>query len=218
MTTLTDEQRAALTWAISEARRKSIMGIAADLESLLANADHSGDGGAVAIVTETHETRGKPNLYTVCANNQLRIGDRLAVTSKVAALSVAASTPIGWVNMSRKGLPDSFVWSAGDPEFNMPVYSIPPAPIASAEEAMPIAWTAHQLYDAIEETLLHYRMSNLQDDQGGGYPLVDHLTTPGASDIASGNFEVHLICDAIYNEVLTKSTHPAAKTRSNRER
>jgi hypothetical protein len=45
MTTLTDEQRVALTWAISEARRKSIMGIAADLESLLAHPDHSCDGG-----------------------------------------------------------------------------------------------------------------------------------------------------------------------------
>lgn len=88
------------------------------------------------------------------------------------------------------------------------VYATPPAPIAS--EAQPIAWTADQLYDAIEETLLHHRMSNLEGDDGEAFPLVDHLTTPGDRGIDSGKLEIRLICDAIYNEVLTKAIHPAA--------
>jgi hypothetical protein len=66
-----------------------------------------------------------------------------------------------------------------------------------------VAWTAHQLYDAIEEVLLHHHVSNMEGDDGEAYPLVDQLTTPGANSIESGKFEIRLICDAIYNEVLT---------------
>ena len=34
--------------------------------------------------------------------------------------------------------------------------------------------TARRLYDAIEQVLLQYRLSHLDDGHGGGYPLVDH--------------------------------------------
>ena len=81
---LTDEQVTALRKATAVLSGTGHHDEASEINRMLAHPDHSGDGGAVAIVTETHETRGKPNLYTVCANNQLRIGDRLAVTSKAA--------------------------------------------------------------------------------------------------------------------------------------
>jgi len=64
--------------------------------------------------------------------------------------------------------------------------------------------TAKQLYDAIEQVLLHYQMSNLQDEHGGGFRLVDHLCKPDNHTIESGQHEIRLIVDEIYNEVLTK--------------
>lgn len=70
------------------------------------------------------------------------------------------------------------------------------------EGAMLVNMTVSQLYDAIEKTLLNYRMSNLEGGDGEAYPLVDHLTTPGAESIETGQFEIRLICDDIYNEVL----------------
>lgn len=63
--------------------------------------------------------------------------------------------------------------------------------------------TAKQLYDAIEQVLLHYQMSNLQDEHGGGFRLVDHLCKPDDHTIESGQHEIRLIVDEIYNEVLT---------------
>lgn len=60
---------------------------------------------------------------------------------------------------------------------------------------------ADQLYDRIEEALLHHRLSNWQDTDGDPYPLVDHLTGPGNS-IQEGYDEIRWICDSIYNEVL----------------
>lgn len=65
--------------------------------------------------------------------------------------------------------------------------------------------TAKKLYDAIEQVLLHYQMSNLQDEHGGGFRLVDHLCKPDDHIIESGQHEIRLIVDEIYNEVLTKA-------------
>lgn len=72
----------------------------------------------------------------------------------------------------------------------------------------PAAMSADQLYDAIEQVLLHYRHSRLMtEDMGSGYPLTDLLTADGES-IQGGIDEIRYICDSIYNEVLTKHTTP----------
>jgi hypothetical protein len=88
MTTLTDEQRVALTWAISEARRKSIMGIAADLESLLNQPDHSGDGGEkIPPIFYNGDTKRDPvfreraNAFAKNASTSSPIGDRIETAS-----------------------------------------------------------------------------------------------------------------------------------------
>jgi hypothetical protein len=71
----------------------------------------------------------------------------------------------------------------------------PVAPLPSADD----------LYDKIEEVLLHHRLSNWCMDEDGEdlLPLVDRLCDDSAKDISSGKHEIRLICDAIYNEVLT---------------
>ena len=100
-----------------------------------------------------------------------------------------------------------------DPAVEAEWQALAASPAAPAQSAEPMAWTADSLYDAIEEILLHHRMSNLEGDDGEAYPLVDQLTTPGANSIESGKFEIRLICDAIYNEVLTvyaACNHPSA--------
>ena len=64
---------------------------------------------------------------------------------------------------------------------------------------------AEKVYDEIEQTLLHHRLSNWQCDDGeSNYPLTDMLTPEGQT-IQVGCDEIEGICDAIYNEVLTKN-------------
>lgn len=73
--------------------------------------------------------------------------------------------------------------------------------------AQPVAWTADSLYDAIKNVLEHYRLSNFVDEEGGAFPLVDHLSKPGTT-IATGKDEITFICDEIYNSVLTALPPP----------
>lgn len=77
--------------------------------------------------------------------------------------------------------------------------------LASARDVGPrLQWSANVLYHAIKEVLLNHRLSNRQTDDGDFFPLVDHLCNEGANTTESGEFEVALMCDAIYNDVLTK--------------
>jgi hypothetical protein len=63
---------------------------------------------------------------------------------------------------------------------------------------------ADKVYDEIEQTLLHHRLCYWQcEDDEGSYPLIDMLTPEGRT-IQVGHDEIQHICDAIYNEVLTK--------------
>jgi hypothetical protein len=61
---------------------------------------------------------------------------------------------------------------------------------------------ADRLYEEIEKTLKDYRLSRMQCEDGGAYPLTDALTPPGES-IQAGYDEIEMICDSIYNRVLT---------------
>lgn len=61
-----------------------------------------------------------------------------------------------------------------------------------------------KIYDEIEQVLMHHRLSRWQCDDGeSNYPLTDMLT-PDGETIQAGYDEIRNICDAIYNEVLTK--------------
>lgn len=71
---------------------------------------------------------------------------------------------------------------------------------------------AEQIYEEIEQTLRAYRLSRwVCADGDGHYPLTDHLTPDGES-IQSGYDEIRMICDAIYNRVLTRHFISAEKT------
>jgi len=86
------------------------------------------------------------------------------------------------------------------------------AALASAPVAEPrLEWSAKALYGAIKEVLLNHRLSNLVGDDGEFFPLVDHLCSKDAKSVESGEFEIALICDAIYNDVLTKSAPVAGE-------
>ncbi|WP_175980017.1 hypothetical protein [Caballeronia zhejiangensis] len=77
------------------------------------------------------------------------------------------------------------------------------ASIADTAGAKPVV-TANQLYDEIEKVLLNYRHSRFTTEDGDSqYPLKD-LLTPDGESIQGGMDEIRLICDDIYNEVLTK--------------
>lgn len=82
------------------------------------------------------------------------------------------------------------------------------APVAELR----LEWSAKALYDAIKDVLLNHRLSNLVDEDGEFFPLVDHLCSQDDKTTESGEFEIALICDAIYNDVLTKSA-PVADER-----
>lgn len=82
--------------------------------------------------------------------------------------------------------------------------------LESARAKAAPAKTAKQLYEGIEQVLLHYSLSNLEDTRGGSYQLVDHLCAPDAHTIESGQHEIRLIVDEIYNEVLTKAAPDVA--------
>jgi hypothetical protein len=71
---------------------------------------------------------------------------------------------------------------------------------------------AEHIYEEIEQTLLHYRHSKLMCEDGDShYPLTD-LLTPDNESIQFGYDEIRMICDAIYNRVLTKHFISAEKT------
>ncbi|MFY2995914.1 hypothetical protein ACOTH8_21565 [Achromobacter xylosoxidans] len=86
------------------------------------------------------------------------------------------------------------------------------AALASAPVAEPrLEWSAKALYDAIKDVLLNHRLSNLVDEDGEFFPLVDHLRSQDDKATESGEFEIALICDAIYNDVLTRSAPVAGE-------
>lgn len=85
---------------------------------------------------------------------------------------------------------------------------------AHTESAAPVAMSAQQLYDEIEQVLLHYRHSTIRTEDGdSGYPLTDLLTVDGHT-IQMGYDEIRYICDAIYNDVLTKHAPAPSPTES----
>ncbi|MFY3648352.1 hypothetical protein ACOTET_29715, partial [Achromobacter xylosoxidans] len=100
-----------------------------------------------------------------------------------------------------------------------PVFEKARAAIAAIDAALasaPVAelrleWSAKALYDAIKDVLLNHRLSNLVDEDGEFFPLVDHLCSQDDKTTESGEFEIALICDAIYNDVLTKSAPVAGE-------
>lgn len=61
---------------------------------------------------------------------------------------------------------------------------------------------ADRIYEEIEVVLQQHRLSNMQTEDGDAYPLTDALTSCGRS-IQDGYDEIRLICDSIYNRVLT---------------
>jgi hypothetical protein len=77
-------------------------------------------------------------------------------------------------------------------------------PARAADAGPSFQWSANVLYHAIKEALLNHRLSNRQTDDGDFFPLVDHLCNEGANTTESGEFEVAVMCDAIFNDVLTK--------------
>lgn len=84
--------------------------------------------------------------------------------------------------------------------------------LASAPVAEPrLEWSAKALYDAIKDVLLNHRLSNWVDEDGESFPLVDHLRSQDDKTTESGEFEIALICDAIYNDVLAKSAPVAGE-------
>ncbi len=71
---------------------------------------------------------------------------------------------------------------------------------------------AEQIYEEIEQTLRQHRLSRWQCEDGeGAYPLTDILTPDGES-IQAGYDEIRMICDSIYNRVLTKHFISAEKS------
>jgi len=71
---------------------------------------------------------------------------------------------------------------------------------AALSQQAPVS--ADAIYDEIKVTLANHRLSYTEGSDGEAYPLADALSTPGGT-IKSGVDEIVLICDAIYNEVLT---------------
>jgi hypothetical protein len=89
----------------------------------------------------------------------------------------------------------------------------PQSPQPVGQTAEPVAWTADSLYDAIEKVLLSHKLSNWQDQYENLLGLVDRLCDDNAHDISSGQHAIRLICDEIYNEVLTVA-QPVEQTRA----
>jgi cytochrome c-type biogenesis protein CcmH/NrfF len=57
--------------------------------------------------------------------------------------------------------------------------------------------------NAAEQALSHYRCHRtIIEGDGDGMPLVDKLTTPGASDISSGQEELEMLIDAVGGAIL----------------
>lgn len=56
-------------------------------------------------------------------------------------------------------------------------------------------------YRTIDDAVRHYRLTQQEDEDGGGYPLVDALTPDGDTDISRGKAEIDLMIDYIQGEV-----------------
>ena len=56
-----------------------------------------------------------------------------------------------------------------------------------------------KIAECIEKTLLAYRMSNMFDEEGENYPLVDLLST---GNIETGKAEIDRIVEYIYQDLL----------------
>ncbi|CAJ7341964.1 Uncharacterised protein [Burkholderia pseudomallei] len=80
---------------------------------------------------------------------------------------------------------------------------------SAREGAMHVNLTVAQLYDAIEHVLSHYRLSNWMNEHDGALGLVDRLCDHDARNIESGQNEIRLIVDEIYNEVLIPAAFAA---------
>ena len=63
-------------------------------------------------------------------------------------------------------------------------------------------------WNAIFAALRDYRMSNMRDDLGGGYPLVDLMSNDGES-IATGEEEMAMLADEISIALAAAPTPPA---------
>jgi hypothetical protein len=89
---------------------------------------------------------------------------------KIAACSGAESAPIGWVNLRRKGLPDSFVWAGGDPEFRTPVFVRSTSPTARADvlkEGAPV--------DLLRQAAHHLRMHAAEYSHPSQHKLIEQI-------------------------------------------
>ena len=84
------------------------------------------------------------------------------------------------------------------------------APSRERDGVHPVRTDTHSLYKAIEQVLLHHRLSNWHDQYENELPLVDRLCDHEAKDIASGQHQIRLICDEIYNQVLTRGRIPGS--------
>ena len=73
--------------------------------------------------------------------------------------------------------------------------------VQPAGGAVPEGWR-----DAIHNTLRNYRMSTLDDGEGGGYPLIDAMTADGQT-VAGGIEECDYLADAIV-DALAAAPHP----------
>ncbi|CAJ5554847.1 gp03 [Burkholderia pseudomallei] len=80
---------------------------------------------------------------------------------------------------------------------------------SAREGAMHVNLTVAQLYDAIEHVLSHYRLSNWVNEHDDALGLVDRLCDHDARNIESGQNEIRLIVDEIYNEVLIPAAFAA---------
>lgn len=75
----------------------------------------------------------------------------------------------------------------------------------AAGVAVPEGWR-----DVIHNTLRNYRMSTLDDGEGGGYPLIDAMTADGQT-VAGGIEECDYLADALADalvDALAAAPHP----------
>lgn len=66
-----------------------------------------------AIVTETHESRDKPDLFTIMSKSALRIGDRLYRTPLPEGFCIRHADGMRWRTLDSEGAPD---WTAVEGE------------------------------------------------------------------------------------------------------
>ncbi|MCM2574518.1 hypothetical protein NAT65_25815, partial [Achromobacter xylosoxidans] len=142
-----------------------------------------------------------------------RFGQDLSTHARaqvVSAFAALASAPVANVPLTHRCANCGAVFQgAGCPSCRLA------APVASAPVAEThLEWSAKALYDAIKDVLLNHRLSNWVDGDGEFFPLVDHLCSKDATTTESGEHEIALICDAIYNDALTKSAPVAGEAKN----